>query len=94
MYGDIVLIGEFLGYVVIVGKIVFFEIVQCGVGEYDVEIKGVVGVIVFVYCNVGVWMLFFEQNCSIEICRFFIDDCDFYGSFVNLFGYKIILSLK
>jgi hypothetical protein len=80
MHGDIVPIGEFFGDAAIARGIVFFEIVQRGVGEHHAEPEGVVGAVALVDRDLGLRPLLLKQDRGIEAGGSATDDRDFHQS--------------
>src|SRR5713226_934704 len=79
MHGDIIPISEFLGDTAVAWGIVFFEIVQRGVGEHHAEAESVVGAVALVDRDLGVRPLLSKQDRRIETGRSSPDDRDLHG---------------
>ena len=79
MHGDIVPIGELLGDTAIALRIVFLEIVQCGVGKHHAEAEGVVGAVALIDRDLGLRPLLLEQDRGIETGRSAADDRDLHN---------------
>ena len=95
VHGDIVPIGEFLGDAAIARRIVFFEIVERGVGKHHAEAEGVVGAVALIDRDLGLRPLLFEQDRGIETGRSSADDRDLHGKPPALLSdHLIILNLK
>ena len=80
VHGDVIPIGELLGDAAIARSIVFFEIVQRGVGKHHAEAEGVVGAVALIDRDLGLRPLLFEQDRGIETGRSSADDRDLHES--------------
>ena len=78
--GDIVPVGELLGDAAIARGIVFFEIVESGVGEHHAEAEGVVGAVALIDRDLGLRPLLLEQDRRIETGRSATDNRDLHKS--------------
>ena len=95
VHGDIVPIGEFLGDAAIARGIVFFEIVQGGVGKHHAEAEGVVGAVALIDRDLGLRPLLLQQDRRIETRRSTTDDRDLHESLRRCYlTFRIVLNLK
>ena len=78
--GDVVPIGEFVGDAPVARRIVFFEIVEGGVGEHHAEAKGVVGAVALVDRDLGLRALLLEEDRRIQAGGSATDDRDLHGA--------------
>ncbi len=79
VHGNVIPIGEFLGDAAIAGRIVFFEIVQRGVGKHHAEAEGVVGAITLIDRDLGLRPLLPEQDRGVKAGRATTDDRDLHA---------------